>query len=139
MSMYALAQQISVSCIGTRRLASAFRVSDMYMKEMVRGLALSYLSPRDLPSSCRNNCQLLVAMFHVLCLSNNLAFRRHRTSDKGRLPSQLWIKQKIKSVVFYVLYSLAKFPLFFHFAIVRATPAATAAVAPTDTTARQLS
>ena len=48
-----------------RRLASAFRLSDMYMKDMERGLSLSYLSPRVFPSSSRNYFQEVIDIFSV--------------------------------------------------------------------------
>ena len=54
-----------------RRLASPFRVSDMYMKDMERGLPLSYLSPRVLPNSRRNSRQSLVPIVLVFRLSEN--------------------------------------------------------------------
>ena len=41
------------------------RLSDMYMKDMERGLPLSYLSPRVLPSSSRNYRQELIHIFSV--------------------------------------------------------------------------
>ena len=72
---------------------------------------LSYLSPRVHPSSSRNSSQSLVAIFHVFPIVIKRAFCRQRTSENVRFPSQLWIKQ-IETVIFYLFYSLVKFPFF---------------------------
>ena len=82
------------------------------MKDMERGLPLSYLSAKVLPSSCRIACQSAVSIFLFLRLSQNRAFCLHRTGEKVRLPSQLWTKQKNEAVVFDVCIRPQNFHLF---------------------------